>query len=134
MLNISLLSAIIPIETNFACTQWTVYEMSSDMSTSFCIANGIKQGGIISPMLLISRDQDDDLRLLLKCSGIEGYIGTSFNNYLCYGDDLYLISLSSSVMPHLINICNQYSSTHKLLYNGSNLFALFFRKKFLRIK
>ena len=80
--------------------------MSSDMSTSFCIANGIKQGGIISPMLLISRDQDDDLRLLLNCSGIEGYIETSFNNHLCYGDDLCLISLSSSVMPHLINICD----------------------------
>ena len=57
-------------------------------------------------MLLISRDQEDDLSLLLKCSGIEGYIGTSFNNHLCYVDDLYLITLSASVMPHLINICD----------------------------
>ena len=27
--NISLFSSIIPIETNFVCTQWTVYEISS---------------------------------------------------------------------------------------------------------
>ena len=73
MLSISLFSTIIPIETNFTCTQWTLYEISSDVSTNFCVTNGIKQGDIISPMLLISGDQENDLRLLLNCSGIEGY-------------------------------------------------------------
>ena len=54
----------------------------------------------------------------MACSGIGGYIGTSFINHLCYADDLYLISLSSSGMQHLNNICNEYATTHKLLYNG----------------
>ena len=42
-------------------------------STSFCVANGVKQGGIISPMLF--NLYMDDLSLKLNCSGIGGYIG-----------------------------------------------------------
>ena len=84
-------------------------------STSFCVTNGVKQGGIISPMLF--NLYIDALSLMLNCSGIGGYIGTSFINHLCYADDLCLISLSSSGMQYLLNICNEYGTTHKLLYN-----------------
>ena len=49
-------------------------------STSFCVTNGVKQGGIISPMLF--NLYMDDLSLKLKCSGIGGYIGTSSINHL----------------------------------------------------
>ena len=49
-------------------------------STSFCVTNGVKQGGIISPMLFSL--YMDDLSLKLNCSGIGGYIGTSFINHL----------------------------------------------------
>ena len=78
-------------------------------STSFCVTNGVKQGVIISPMLY--NLYMDDLSLMLNCSGIGGYIGTSFINHLCYADDLCLVSLSSSGMQHLLNICNEYATT-----------------------
>ena len=55
-------------------------------SVSFCVTNGVKQGGIISPMLF--NLYMDDLSLTLNCSGIWGYIGTTLINYLCYVDDL----------------------------------------------
>ena len=92
-------------------------------STSFCVTNGVKQGGIISPMPF--NLYMVDLSLKLNYSGIGGYIGTSFVNHLCYvyADDLCLISLSSSGMQHLLNICKEYAFTHKLLYNGSKSFA-----------
>ena len=100
-------------------------------STSFCVTNGVKQGGIISPLLF--NLYMDDLSLKLNCSGIGGYIGTSFINHLCYADDLCLISLSSSGMQHLLNICKEYAFTHKLLYNGSKSFALCFKKNTLKV-
>ena len=100
-------------------------------STSFCVTNGVKQGGIISPMLF--NLYMDDLSLMLNCSGIGGYIGTSFINHLCYADDLCLISLSSSGMQHLLNICNEYAATQKLLYNGSKSFSLCFKKNTLKV-
>ena len=75
----------------------------------------------------------DDLSLKLNCSGIGGYIGTSFINHLCYADDLCLISVSSSGMQHLLNICKEYEFTHKLLYNGSKSSALCFKKNTLKV-
>ena len=100
-------------------------------STSFCVTNGVKQCGIISPMLF--NLNMDDLSLMLNCSGIGGYIGTSFINYLCYLDDLCLISLSSTSMQHLLNICNEYATPHKLLYNGSKSFSLCFKENTLKV-
>ena len=70
---------------------------------------------------------------MLNCSGIGGYIGTSFNNHLCCADDLCLISLSSSGVQHLLNICNEYATTPKLLYNRSKSFSLCFKKNTLKV-
>ena len=97
----------------------------------FVLPTVFKQGGIISPMLF--NLYMDDLSLMLNCSGIGGYIGTSFINHLCYADDLCLISLSSSGMQHLLNICNEYATTQKLLYNGSKSFSLCFKKNTLKV-
>ena len=47
--------------------------------------------------------------------------------YIC------LISLSSSSMQQLLNICKEYASKHKLLCNGSKLFALCFEQNALKI-
>ena len=100
-------------------------------STSFCATKGVRHGGIVSSMLF--NLYMDDLNLKLNCSGIGGYIGTSFINHLYYADDLCLISLSSSGMQHLLNNCNKYASTHKLVYNGSKSFALCFKKNTLNV-
>ena len=54
-------------------------------STSFCVTNGVKQGGIISLMLF--NLYMDELSLKLNCSGIGGNIGTFFINHLCYAND-----------------------------------------------
>ena len=105
--------------------------LDNTCSTSFCATNGVKQGGIVSSMLF--NLYMGDLNLKLNCSGIGGYIGTSFIDHLYYADDLCLISLSSSGMQHLLNNCNKYAPTHKLLYNGSKSFALCFKKNTLKV-
>ena len=61
-------------------------------STQFTVSNGVKQGGIISPILF--NVYMDDLSVALNSSGI----GAAFLNHLCYADDLCLISLSSNGM------------------------------------
>ena len=68
----------------------------------------------------------------LNCSGIGGYLGTAFINHLCYAVDLCLISLSSSGMQQLLQICNTYAAEHQLLYNTSKSFPFMLQKK--RIK
>ena len=44
----------------------------------------------------------------LNSSGIGGNLGTTFINYLCYADNRCVISLSSSGMQQLLDICNKY--------------------------
>ena len=65
--------------------------MSWESYTSryFDVANGVKQGGVISPILFII--YIDELLLLLEKSGIGCHIGTMFVGAIGYADDLTLI-------------------------------------------
>ena len=95
------------------------------VSSSFHVTNGVKQGGIISPVLF--NVYMDDLSTSLNNSGIGGHIGEKTINHLCYADDICLIALSSSAMQQLLNICHTYSTEHSLLYTGNKSFSLCFK-------
>ena len=94
------------------------------ISTQFTVANGVKQGGIISPILF--NMYMNDLSIALNNSGIGGYLGDAFLNHLCYADGICHINLSSSEMQQLLNICQNYATNHQLLYNGAKSFSLCF--------
>ena len=66
------------------------------ISTQFTVANGVKQSGIISPILF--NMYMDDLSIGLNNSGIRRYLGDAFLNLLCHTGNICLISLSSSGM------------------------------------
>ena len=101
------------------------------ISTHFTVANGVKQGGVISPILF--NIYMDTLSIALNSSGIGGYLGNVFLNHLCYADDLCLISLSSTGMQQLLNICQNYAMDQQLLYNGSKSYSLCFKSKSIKI-
>ena len=89
--------------------------------------NGVKQGGIISPVLF--NVYMDDLSISINNSSIGGPIGEKNINHLhvCYADDICLIALSSSAMQQLLNICHTYSAEHSLLYIGNKSFSICFK-------
>ena len=58
------------------------------ISSSFHITNGVKQRGIISPVLFNA--YMDDLSISHNNSGIGGHIGEKTINHLCYTDDIYV--------------------------------------------
>ena len=101
-------------------------------STSFCVSNGVKQGGIISPVLF--NVYMDDLSCVLNRSNIGGRIGGEIVNHLSYADDLCLISLSSAGMQKLLNVCSKYATEHSLSYNANKSYSLCFKATTIKFK
>ena len=62
---------------------------------SFRVLNGVKQGGIISPMMF--NMYMDQLSIRLNGSGIGGDIRGHLINHLCYADDLCLITKNCDI-------------------------------------
>ena len=56
----------------------------------------------------------NNLSLSLNRSGIGGSLGDNIICNLCYADDLCLISLSSSGMQHVLDICDTYAINYHI--------------------
>ena len=90
----------------------------------------VTKGGILSPVLF--NVLMDSLSSKLIESNIGGHINGKLINHLCYADDLCIISLSSSGMQNLLNICNDFAKKHFLTYNGAKSFSLCFVPKTIK--
>ena len=99
--------------------------MGNTFSTSFCMSNGVKQGGII--FLVLFNVYMDDLSCVLNRSNIGGRIGEEIVNHLSYAGDLCLICLSSAGMQKMLNVCSNYATEHSLSYNANKSFSLCFK-------
>ena len=66
------------------------------MSDYFLAVNGVKQGGVLSPVLYCV--YIDDLLLALSNSGVGCNIGSNFVGALAYADDIVLIAPTATAM------------------------------------
>ena len=101
-------------------------------STSFCVSNGVKQGGIISALLF--NVYIDDLSCVLNRFNIGGRIGGEIVNHLSYADDLCLICLSSAGLQKLLHMCSNYATEHSLTYNANKSYPLCFKATTIKFK
>ena len=93
----------------------------SVMSESFTVMNGVKQGGVLSPVLFAV--YTDGLLLRLQ----ESHMGGHYAGALAYADDITLISPSMTGFKKMSSICEQYASDYDILFNGSKSRLLFFK-------
>ena len=63
---------------------------SADISCSFDTSNGIKQGGVLSPLLF--NVYLDELILLLWEQGVGCHMNDMFVGAFCYADDVTLLA------------------------------------------
>lgn len=85
-------------------------------SSWFPILQGVRQGGVISPHLYLIFINDLMNQLCNSQHGLTVYD----LNCTCpsSADDMVLLSLSKSGLQELMNICYEYSTTHRYTYNA----------------
>ena len=71
------------------------------------ISNGVKQGGVLSPILF--GIYLDELLLKLKKSGIGCHIGNIFTGALAYADDVVLLAPTKHAMSLMLKICSEFT-------------------------
>ena len=84
-------------------------------SSSFPLLNGVKQGGVLSPVLFTI--YIDGLLKRLKESGFGCHIGLSYAGAFGYADDIALVSPSLYGLRKMISICESYAKDYSILFN-----------------
>ena len=93
----------------------------------FTISNGVKQGGVISPILfslclgqLISR---------LRHIGMGCHMNGLFTEVFIYVDDITLLAPSRTSLAHMLKQCESFSRTHDILFNVSKTKYMVFKRR-----
>ena len=89
----------------------------SSFSDSFCVSNGVRQGGVLSPVFFPI--YLDGLLEELSDSGVGCYWGSMFTGAFCYADDIVLLAPCASALRSMLKICSSYANSHGLMFNES---------------
>lgn len=73
----------------------------------FGTANGVKQGGVLSPTLFIV--YIDELINTLKASGLGCHVGQHYIGALGYADDITLLSPCVKSLNEMLIVCSKFA-------------------------
>jgi hypothetical protein len=86
-------------------------------SASFGCQNGVKQGGVLSPLLFCV--YVDELLCRLKALKTGCHIGHTFTGAFGYADDLTLLAPSISSAKEMLHECERFANEFHVLFNAS---------------
>ena len=84
--------------------------------------NGVKQGGVLSPVLFCI--YMDELLGRLKDSGLGCYLGNKFYGSFGYADDLKVLCPSVGGLQKMINICEEFGIEYDVTFNAKKTMAI----------
>ena len=89
----------------------------NSFSPQFDIKNGVKQGGVLSPILFAM--YMDILLERLEASGFGCHIGNQFVGAIAYADDITLMAPSSTSLKLMLDIVNNFGMEYSVKFNPS---------------
>ena len=84
-------------------------------SQQFNILNGVRQGGILSPILW--NVYCDGLIVLLRDLGVGCHLAGAYVGAVIYADDLVLLAPTRSAMVAMLAVAEQYAADHNIVYS-----------------
>jgi len=104
------------------CVRWgTLY------SPFFTVSNGVRQGGIMSPVLFNS--YMDDLSVCLNNSKISCSMNGVISNHSMYADDTCIIAPSPSALHKLLGLCVNFAQSNFVKFDKSKTRCTCFKPK-----
>lgn len=97
---------------NFVRVQWC-----GIVSDYFLAGNGVKQGGVLSPVLFCL--YIDGLLVALSRAGVGCFVGSNFVGALAYADDIVLLAPTASALRIMLAICDNYAKDYSISFNAS---------------
>ena len=76
-------------------------------SQYFLFKNGVKQGGVLSPIFF--NIYIDKLLVMLRTTGIGYHLGSAYSGAFSYADDFTLLCPSVRVLNEMIVLCCEYA-------------------------
>ena len=86
------------------------------ISTNFSVSNGVRQGGVLSPILF--NVYIDELLLRLKQHDVGCHIGNRFVGGLCYADDLTILAPSVRGLQKMVGIFEEFANDYSVTFNS----------------
>ena len=103
------------------CVSW-----NKSLSRPFNVKNGVKQGGVLSPILFTV--YIDTLLRELECLDIGCHLGNEYVGALCYADDLTLICPSLRGINKMLRLCERFANEFNVTFNTRKTVAIHFGK------
>ena len=97
---------------------------SNSLYNQFTVGNGVKQGGVLSPILFTV--YIDKLIKILKQRNVGCKIGNNFLGLFGYADDLTFLCPTLSGLREMLNICEDYAKDYNILFNASKSKLMYF--------
>ena len=99
---------------------------NNDVSECMPVFNGVKQGGVASPILFTN--YVDGLLKRLSMSNCGCYVGHQYCGSLGYADDITLLAPTKLALHRMLQICDNYAKDFNILFNAEKSHYIHFTK------
>ena len=113
------------------CNQKMRIKWNAALSDSFDTSNGVKQGGVLSPLLF--NVYLDELILLLREQGVGCHMNGMFVGAFCYADDVTLLAPTGMALNAMLDTCTRFADAHDLSFNSSKTKCMFIDRSCLQL-
>jgi len=111
-------------------TQKFYVQWDNTLSEPFYVSNGVRQGGILSPILF--NVFTNELSVMLNKASVGCHINSQPVNHLFYADDSVILAPTPQALQKLLHICESFANDVELEYNTKKTFCMAVLPKWLK--